>query len=125
MTQIGNLIAVLVPDEYNKFKISGTNYLCGAEEKAWQAIPPRLDDGYYNIIGTINLLGEFDFDCEEYVDCLPSGFGPNGEYKYRHYGDRADSRFKTKEESFISLLNSKGILLDELNNQKILILEKI
>jgi hypothetical protein len=86
-------------------------------------------DGY-NIIGTITKSGEFDFDCEKYVG-LCKGYGYRNYQKDDYNGGSspfdvwAAYHLKTKEQSFISLLNSKGIFLEKLNNQKILILEKI
>jgi hypothetical protein len=119
------LIAVIVPDEYNKFKISGTNYLCGAEQTAWQALPPRLDVASYNIIGTVNLLGEFDFDCEKYILCTDlESHKLFGDGKWKNYNSEYPYYHETKEESFISLLESKNVKLENLNNQKLLILEK-
>lgn len=76
----------------------------------------------YKIIGTITKSGEFDFDCEKYVKTANS----LGEEYYKDYNNSTKSgTYFSKEESFISLLNSKGIFLEKLNNQKILILEKI
>jgi hypothetical protein len=86
----------------------------------------------YKIIGTITKSGEFEgFDCEEYVEKsrIKKSWNDFMSEVYKNYmtpETQLISKYcDTKEESFISLLNSKGIFLEELNNQKILILEKL
>jgi hypothetical protein len=82
-------------------------------------------DGYY-IIGTVTKSGEFDFDCEKYVLCTDlESHKLFGDGKWKNYNSEYPYYHETKEESFISLLQSKGISLGELNNEKILILEKL
>lgn len=82
---------------------------------------------HYEIVGSITKLGEFDFDCKNYVEEVIQD-----EYQgYKHYHNKQFmseddwcSHYTEPKESFISLLQSKGIFLEKLDNQKILILEK-
>ena len=128
------LVAVLVPQDFEIQKYGAldarNNVIWGRlSDKRSYTIP--LDDKIVNIpygepkpkiIGTITKSGKFDFSCEKYVEKANS----LGEEYYKDYNNSTKSgTYFTKEESFISLLNSKGIFLEELNNQKILILEKI
>lgn len=90
-----------------------------------------------NIIGTITQSGQFDFDCEKYViwDDWSDDYEAKSKGCFRNYlnfndnGEVLNYEVKvgteTAPESFFSLLNSKGIFLDQLQNQKVLILEKI
>ena len=83
-------------------------------------------DGY-SIIGTTTKDGTFDFDCGNYVELYSitrlSIFGYMDYVKTKL--PNTDYTCKTKEEAFITLLQSKGIFLENLNNEKLLILEKI
>jgi hypothetical protein len=107
-------ILVEVPEEYHMFKISGTNYLCGAENTAWQAIPPRLEQGWvYNIIGLIDELKHNDV--KDLVD--------SNHNLYRDFMFTKLSNLYSKEtslESFISLLQYKEID----TTKKLLLIEK-
>lgn len=98
-----NFMLVEVPEEYEKFKISGTDYLCGAENKAWQAIPPRLDQGWdYVIIGLIEKLTN-----NQVKDLVECNLG-----LYRNYLEKKwDNiyQFESPLDSFVSLLKSKNI----------------
>ena len=85
-----------------------------------------------DIVGTITRSGDFDFDCEKFVekvtlvDVRNERRGGTGETKH-YFNNYVDEQIpcSTKEKSFISFLESKGIQLEKLNNQKILILENI
>jgi hypothetical protein len=128
------LIAIIIPNNviFDKTLSTHLTYLC---DNGWEITEPfyiPAIDGVHStrattkILGTITKTGEFDFDCTDYV-----GKSFNGKY-YQFLSSgvmRAASLnhsfpFETKEESFISLLNSKGVFLDKLNNQKLLILER-
>ena len=112
------LIAVLVPeDAYNFTRFNFGNNHCiqwEVDNKYDDTVQIKSD---FNIIGTIAQSGQFDFDCEKYVYI-------NGSICYNN---RVNHKipFYSKDLSFLSLLNSKGIFLDQLQNQKVLILEKI
>ena len=118
------LIGIVVPEDASEFQIihEGTRVAYFLPSYKRFDIPFNC-----KIVGTIKNDGTFDFDCEEYVGKTYNGkyyqFLPPGMMRLASM----DSSFpyETKEESFISLLNSKGILLEELNNEKLLILEKI
>jgi len=72
----------------------------------------------YKIVGTISKDGEFEFDCERYVE--------KAKYSttlWKDYRVDETNGFDKKEHSFISLLQSKGIPVEKLN-MKLLILEK-
>jgi hypothetical protein len=77
----------------------------------------------YKIIGTIDSSGKFNFDCENYIEKTQI----NLTTLYKDYNVELAEEFDliTTQESFISLLNSKGISLEKLDNQKLLILEKL
>lgn len=109
-----SFILVEVPEEYEKFKISGTDYLCGAENKAWQAIPPRLDQGWdYVIVGLVDKL-----TTNQVKDLVENNYG-----LYRNYLEENFSKiyqFESPLESFVSLLKSKNIDV----SKKLLLIEK-
>lgn len=129
------IIAVIVPEDAYDFYLSNMRRVGKTTIYFWTALIDKHYDGSnclskqgwdiprnnYKIIGTITKSETnepiFDFDCEKYVE-------PINDKMYIRYTDYT-RRCKTKEESFISLLQSKGIFLEELNNKKLLILEKI
>lgn len=82
-----------------------------------------LPKGKWKKVGFVSKSGELEgFDCEKYIN----PFYQKESIWYNYNAKSLDDAWNctTKEESFISLLNSKGIFLEELNNQKLLILEK-
>jgi hypothetical protein len=122
MTQLTDkLIAILVPF------VEGLNI--NNERLFWDWIKnnPKENGGFndeYKIIGTVT-KDSIDFDCENFI---MSKF--NNKYhqyiasgKMRVSSMRHAFPYDTPQESFISLLNSKGLFLDKLENEKILILE--
>jgi hypothetical protein len=116
------LIAVVVPeDAYDFLYYWGYLYYTSLKDGMERELS-LFDNNQIEceIIGTITKSGEFDFDCEEYVEVLKDNSG-NARMDFTInkwvYG-------LSVENSFISLLQSKGISLGELNNEKILILEK-
>lgn len=133
------LIAVIVPDLPLKFMLYGRYLVMGfttddqlikinkirrGDVNGFLSIPKDFE----NIIGTINKDGVIDFDCEMYIEKHPN-------LNYKDYmistlsllknGWTANWTKNIKEDSFISLLQSKEIFLEELNNEKLLILEKL
>lgn len=137
------LIAVIVPEDAFKYKTEYEDKYTSLliKQKSKPDNNPysetlTYDDWYYHsclletsrsksipkikIIGTITKSEEFDFDCEEYVEKHELGYG----YKDYDYPN-SKAPLDNKEDSFLTLLDSKGIFLEQLNNQKILILEKI
>jgi hypothetical protein len=103
-----NIIVLIVPNEAHDFGfmkhnnslfywLNNSRTISGGKGGMQKM---EVDVNLLKIIGTINKLGEFDFDCQKYIE------------------------FKD-DNSFLSLLNSKGIFLEKLNEQKILIVEKI
>jgi hypothetical protein len=130
------LIAVTVPgdaydfrvwDDYSRFKqnkdISNLVFKVNSSKELTYI---ELGNLTYSIVGTITKLGNFGFDCTDYVGKPFNGkyyeFLPSGMMRVASLNHSFP--FGTKEESFISLLNSKGILLEQLNDQKLLILER-
>ena len=142
----GKLIAVLVPDDAFEFKTEYEDKYTSLLVKR-KSVPdnnPFSDENTYedwhyfaciletsrkspipeiNIIGTITQSGQFDFDCEKYAWKNPKS-GKYHKWGEPYMNDWGVGKFETPEESFLSLLNSKGIFLDQLQNQKVLILEK-
>lgn len=122
MTQLTDkLIAVLLPEDAYDFdlKIKFLKYKFLENNQINILKDFKYSKNSYKILGTVT-KDNIDFDCEKYVEkCLNS-------FSYINYKSKNQpSVFRTKKESFISLLNSKGLFLDKLDNQKILILEKI
>lgn len=128
MTQLTDkLIAVLVSNDSFSFSIDKaiyTNIYDNTKGKSLDIISHKEED--FNIIGTVT-KDNIDFDCVKYVNfhCITrlSIFGYINYVKTKL--PNTDYTCRTKEESFISLLNSKDLFLDKLDNQKILILEKL
>lgn len=92
----------------------------------WLKSNPKENGGFndeFLIIGSVTSNKEFDFDCEKYIKPFYKKDFIWHNYNAKSLDDAWDC--STKEQSFISLLNSKGIFLEELKNQKILILEKL
>ena len=122
------LIAVIVPeDAYDFFYCWGYFYYTSLKDGMERELS-LFDSNQIEceIIGTITKSGEFDFDCEKYVLCTDlESHKLFGDGKWKNYNSEYPYYHETKEESFISLLQSKGIFLGELNNEKILILEKL
>ncbi len=124
MTQLTDeLIAVLVPF------VEGLNI--NNERLFWDWIKnnPKENGGFndeYKIIGTVT-KDSIDFDCEKYVEgFFKHNLSQNFDCWKNYYNPSGLTYSKTTpKESFISLLNSKELFLDELVNQKILILEKL
>lgn len=109
-----SFILVEVPEEYQKFKISGTDYLCGAENKAWQAIPPRLDQGWdYVIIGLVEKL-----TANQVKDLVECNLGLCRNYLEEKWSNIY--KFESPLESFLSLLKSKNIDI----SKKFLLIER-
>ena len=109
--------------EYDSFEI-------GVEtENQLKEITISFEPIDFKIIGTITKDCTFDFDCEKYVRPVTFGLEYKGYFNHiakgQDFRDIVESSFETKEESCISLLQSKGIFLENLNNEKLLILEKI
>lgn len=98
-----NLIAVPVPWYSEKYKISGTNYLCYFEQTVWQAIPPRLEQGKYSILGTVT-ADTIDFDVADFVGEEVMTIHKQTLLKY------PDSEYK--KESFRSLLTANDALFE-------------
>lgn len=118
-----NLMAVFVP-EYATNLTSfhfGTNHCIEWDKNGEYNTTKRIVKPFNRIVGVIKSNYEFDFDCEKYVEKV----GDNSNIKYKLYGDfNSVLGCKTKEQSFMSLLHHNGIFLDELVNEKILILER-
>jgi len=121
------IFAVEVPSEYNHFKISGTNYLCGLEttfSNNWQAIPPRLGETGlepFKILGTATPT-EIDFDLSLYDSELFDDFcDDNGNDFQLNYVTNNYEYDLGREGSFRSLLTSKGITTYE----KLVIVERV
>ena len=124
------LIAVLIPKEHyklwlNQFVNASVGYY---DNKSYQNKIIFQQAFQFKIIGTVTKSTKsncpiFDFDCEKYVERLDN----ENSYKDYELELTRDCEYilKTKEESFITLLNSKGVFLEQLNNQKILILERL
>lgn len=136
MTQLTDkLIAVLVPEdakEINNNLISHqidynhiVNSPFGNLKFRDSIILENFWDEQFKIIGTITLSGEFDFDCEKYVESTNDNPLNASYFNYEIGLFNKNNLEFCKEESFISLLNSKGIFLEKLEGQKILILEKL
>lgn len=131
MTQLtDNLIAVLVPDKYPKYWIhwDGVEQVTKlTNDGGWRHFQQRLDGNpkEYNIVGIVSKSGEFDFDCEKYVESTNDNPLNASYFNYEIGLFNKNNLEFCKEESFISLLNSKGIFLEKLEGQKILILEKL
>ncbi len=129
------LIAVLVPKDahsfWDKLSYEGGYWLVIFEPR----IEPYLalqsvritgkSKDKFKIIGTVT-EDNIDFDCEKYVEYYDynSNLRMYKDYNFpKSEGELFDYDFAYQ--SFNSLLNSKGLFLDKLHNQKILILEKI
>jgi len=119
------LTVVLVPeDSYNFNYSSGYLYYISSKDDLERELDFSNTENNFNILGTIEKLGEFDFefsfDCSKYVEKHELGYG------YKDYVC-LDSKapLDNKEDSFLTLLDSKEIFIEELNKQKLLILEKI
>ena len=100
------LIAVLVPYDSFSFDIDKAKYTSlydDTKREGLDVLSHKEED--FNIIGTITQSGQFDFDFNSTI------------MDVWEYGLES-------KKTFLSLLNSKGIFLDQLQNQKILILEK-
>lgn len=129
------LIAVYVPSDARDFKINNAGCIRyehnnGIENSA--ILPEQLgfyaDNNSCKIVGTVE-NNNLDFDCSSYVALCPN-------YGYRNYLNEdynggsnpfdvwAAYHLKTKEVSFLSLLESVGISNKNLINRKILIVEK-
>jgi len=105
------LYAVEIPTEYDKFKISGTGYLCGMKtslNNVWFPLKSTLEstNNRFKILGVCT-QSEIDFDCERYAKTLDSDLLEKGRFK----------------EAFRSLLSKHAIIPTE--TTKILILEKL
>jgi len=114
-----NLIAVLVPDDVTWVNVSDidnafikstldiNSILQYGKEKTTYYNPNNmyLPLGDWKTVGLIQQSGQFDFDFNSTI------------MDVWEYGLES-------KKTFLSLLNSKGIFLDQLQNQKILILEK-
>jgi hypothetical protein len=141
MIQITNkLTAVIVPEDAYEFHLSNNRHVDKTTIYFWSAMIDKhhdrtnclskqawdIPENKYEIIGTITKVGKFDFECEKYVE-NDLHLSTDGLAFFKNYKDVISCiySYETPEESFISLLQSKGISFDELNNQKILILEKI
>jgi hypothetical protein len=131
MMQITNeLLAILMPNKsinhklvkfkthavinYTDFLRDGSPYNASENNGNW-----NVELLNYKIVGTISKDGEFEFDCERYVE--------KAKYTstlWKDYRVDETNAFDKKEHSFISLLQSKGIPVEELN-MKLLILEKL
>jgi hypothetical protein len=121
------LLALLMPNEsknhklvkfkthaiinYTDFLRDGSPYNISENNGNW-----NIELLNYKIVGSISKDGEFDFDCERYVE-------PINDKMYISYIDYT-KKCKTKEESFISLIKSKRIPVGKKLNMKLLILEK-
>ena len=138
-----NLVAVLVPEDAYDFGINKPNdvmdYLMlfadRPKESGSSGFCVELDDSFeYEIVGLIDSFGKFNFDCEKYVEKvdIKTDLWDKKPY-YKNYCAREgycdlvvypnyDGSYK---DSFLSLLRSKSISLKKLNNQKLLILEKL
>jgi hypothetical protein len=128
MTQLkDNLIAIVVPiaKEDRYFVLwDDPDWIieCQLEDGSVSIVRDfgDIDNDYY-IIGSVEKDGTLDFDCSDYVTCL--GADPMNDLALL-WSDGEQAYFSSKD-AFISLLNNKGISLEELNNQKVLILEII
>lgn len=102
-----------VPEGAIDWKISGTNYLCFKEPYyndsrktyEWQAYPPRLE-GNWEIIGTVT-KDEISFDVEGVAESNNNGFK-----NYERIPNEFSPSFDSKEQSFRSLLSSKGVYFE-------------
>jgi hypothetical protein len=127
------LVAVLVPDDACEYSINHPNLetediediytiLRCWHKKGLSTIELSDDTNLkFKIIGTITKSGEFDFDCETYIRRVER-FDTN----IKHFTDYTNTKqfLISKKSSFISLLHSKGVVLEELDTKKLLILEK-
>jgi hypothetical protein len=116
------LIAVVVPeDAYDFLYCWGYLYYTSLKDGMERELS-LFDNNQIEceIIGTITKSGEFDFDCEKCVEKHELGYG----YKDYYY-PKSKAPLDNKEDSFLTLLDSKGTLLEKLDNEKILILEKL
>jgi hypothetical protein len=123
------LLAILVPEKsknhsltkfkthtvikYTDFLSDGSGFNVSENNGDW-----NVELLNYKIVGTISKDGEFEFDCERYVE--------KAKYSttlWKDYRVDETNGFDKKEHSFISLLQSKGIPVEKLN-MKLLILEK-
>ncbi len=124
------LLAILMPNKSVNHKIVKfkTHAVINYTDFLRDGSPYNISTNYgdwnvellkYKIVGTISKYKEFDFDCENYVEKVMN------EQHYQNYNYKSviERWVKTKEESFISLIQSKGIPVDKLN-MKLLILEK-
>lgn len=104
-----NIFAVEVPEEYNRFKISGTNYLCGCtivESPHLQALPPRLEDEY-SILGTVT-KDTIEFDVEPYLNYDAE----TGAYPYYENREGKNAICFSSNQSFRSALSAAGIYFE-------------
>lgn len=147
------LLAILMPNEstnhklvkfkthaiinYTDFLRDGSPYNISENNGNW-----NVELLNYKIVGSISKDGVFDFDCEKYVfsfdfnvcnkmyhNYLKTLEEYNEDliipkYKECDFDRLRDFIYKTPQESFISLLQSKGIPVGKKLNMKLLILEK-
>jgi hypothetical protein len=120
------LSTIELSDDTNlKFKIIGTITKSGEFDFDCETYIRRVERFDTNIKHftdyTNTKSGEFDFDCETYIRRVER-FDTN----IKHFTDYTNTKqfLISKKSSFISLLHSKGVVLEELDTKKLLILEK-
>lgn len=122
------LFAVIVPQEAYNFGVkhygvtmdrSGTAFLDWLPgNHRITAIGKERD--FFAFLGTIDNNEDFTFDCELYVEQHEMGYG----YKDYYYPD-SKAPLSSKEDSFLTLLDSKGLDVTELAHEKVLIVERL
>jgi hypothetical protein len=117
-----NLFAVIVPDDAYNFDFVNKQTKCLHFDTVFignfsiELNHPTLDK--FTIIGEITKDETFDFDCEKYVK-------PKDEAGLYYHYIHEQFFIGTAEYSFITLLQDNDIFIENLKDQKILIIEKV
>lgn len=123
-----NLIGIVVPKDAYDFQVINSvgtylRYFTKENGITWKAKMIHTSESLkFKIIGTAS-PEEITFDCEEYVESKISGKLLANIKLFLIYGRRDKIWTINKENSFLSLIESKGITLQE--NEKLLIIEKL
>ncbi len=121
------LIAILVPEDAQYYTMSEGNFISFLREKdkeKYGEFPP-LSKGVHTIVGTITKEGVFDFDASAHIESQTYQYTGDKEKEKAVEMNALHGLVFNKKMSAIIILNSKGIFLDKLEGQKVLLIEKI
>ncbi len=124
-TELGKILIFEIPEIFNRFSIAFDKSINVGNLDTGYGIPiPFIGYNKYSILGTLTRNRVFDFDPREFVEIYH--IKNSHRHGYKDYVKSNDSckdyTCSNSQESFITLLESHGVYLKDLNENKYLII---